>query len=174
MDLERKVDELIKNIILLQGKTEQRQKSFDMAASQANQALSEAGKKLNESATDIRQVTRHTVEQAINQPVDKLNERIKIINQELSFAADYVGDQQKDVVRKLKFIMWGTLAASGVSIIISLTAAFLITQNTVKQLEHAEWTNDINSAVRKGRLTRCNGNAGLCVKVKGKLIRLDE
>ena len=77
MDLERKIDELIQNIILLQGKTEQRQKSFDLVASQANQALSEAGKKLNESATDIRQVTRHTVEQAINQPVDRLNERIK-------------------------------------------------------------------------------------------------
>lgn len=54
MDLERKIDELIQNIILLQGKTEQRQKSFDLAASQANQALSEAGKKLNDTAADIR------------------------------------------------------------------------------------------------------------------------
>ncbi|MDO4658578.1 hypothetical protein, partial [Kingella sp. (in: b-proteobacteria)] len=79
MDLERKIDELIQNIILLQGKTEQRQKSFDLAASQANQALSEASKKLNDTAADIRQVTRHTVEQAINQPVDSLDERIKII-----------------------------------------------------------------------------------------------
>ncbi len=174
MDLERKIDELIKNVILLQGKTEQRQKSFDSAASQANQALSEASKKLNDTAADIRQVTRHTVEQAINQPVDSLDERIKIINQELSFAASYVGDQQKDIVRKLKFIVWGTLAASGVAIIISLTAAFLITQNTVKRLERAEWANDINSAISKGRLARCNGNEGLCVKVKGKLIRLDE
>ena len=74
----------------------------------------------------------------------------------------------------MKFIVWGTLAASGVAIIISLTAAFLITQNTVKRLERAEWANDINSAISEGRLARCNGNEGLCVKVKGKLIRLDE
>ena len=172
MSLERKIDELVKNIVLLQGKTDQRQKAFDHAAYQAQQAISEAGKALGSTAVDIKNVTKHTVEQAIHKPVDDLEERIQIIKQELSYAANYVSNQQMEVVKKLKFVSWGTLAASGIAVLVSLGAAFMIIQSTKQELIRTEWAADINNAVEKGTLTRCANGNGICAKAKGRLIRL--
>ncbi|QMT44987.1 hypothetical protein [Neisseria dentiae] len=174
MNLETKIDRLIQNIVLLQGKNDQRQKLIETAHWKAKSAMDEAGRSLGDTARSIKGLTAGTVASAVEKPLQEFEQGVEKLCREFAVIAAHADKQQREAAKRLKIFQWTAFAALAVAAVISIGSAVFMMKYARQEMIRSEWIADINNAVGKGKLSRCADGSGVCAKIKGKTVRLDK
>ncbi|MDO4640534.1 MAG: hypothetical protein Q4A84_02355 [Neisseria sp.] len=174
MSLEEKIDNLIRNIVLLQGKNDQRQKLIETEHWKSKNALDEAGSSLRSTAQGIQKFTADTVGRAVDKPLQAFEQGVEQICREFSVIASNAERQQREAVKRLKMLQWTALTALIAALAISIGSAVFMMKYAHQEIARSDWVGNINKAIDNGSLARCDNGDGICAKVKGKLVRLDK
>ena len=173
MDIEDKLDNLAKNIIMLQGRTEQLQRYSEAVAEQAVQAIDQAGSVLDGTAAGIQKTADRAITFGMEKPLGELERKIQDACKDLVYTCNHVEKQQRETVKKLKWVLWLMVGALCVSTVVSAGSVFALTKYSHQEITRSDWIGDINQAIAKGTLSRCENGKGVCSKVGGKWVRLD-
>lgn len=174
MHLETKINNLIKNIILLQGKTDQWQKALGTEQWKSKNALNEAERSLGNTARNIEKLTAQKVNEAVGRPLKTFESDVEKLCLKFSAAAERAEARQQAAEKRLKIFQWTAFAALAVAAVISIGSALWVLSHAKQEVARSEWIGDINKAVDRGKLSRCAGGKGICANVKGKPVRLDK
>lgn len=172
--MEKKINDLIKNIILLQGQTDRRQKLIESEYLKSKNALDEAGRSLNGTAHGIKELTSDMVAQALDRPLGNFEQRAQELERTFAAVAARLNSQQQEAQKRLKIFQWTGLTVLATASLISVGSAVWMMKYAKREINRSQWVADINKAVEKGRLTRCADGSGICTNVKGREVRLDK
>lgn len=174
MDLDQKIDYLTDNIITLAGQTEKRAKNAELLISQAFQELNTATTDLNRSADTIKQTAAEEVHRGLNQSVDKFTERMETSGRWLLENSREIEKQQQQSAKNLKYLVIASITLFCLTALLCLGTIVYSIQLANTQIKRIEWVEEINKAIDNGKLMRCGEDGGICTRIKGKSIRLDQ
>lgn len=174
MDLDQKIDHLTENIIALAGQTEKRAKNAELLISQAFDELNIATTDLNRSVDTIKQTAAEEVHRGINQSVDKFIERMETSGRWLLENSREIEKQQQQSAKNLKYLVIASITLFGLTALLCLGTIVYSIQLANTQIKRIEWVEEINKAIDNGKLMRCGEDGGICTRIKGKSIRLDQ
>ena len=173
MNIEQKIDQLTKELILLSGKVEQRAKVSEHHVTKASQTLTQAGQAVGNATQDIQRITSNTLSSAFQKPVDELDHSLKIMRDNLIRNANDVERHMQESVAQLKRIVWLAIGAFALAGVVVVGASVYTTMQANQQIQKTEWIGNINAAIANGKLTACP-DGGICVNIDKKQIRLDK
>lgn len=173
-NLEIKINRLIENIILLQGKTDKRQKLIEAEHWKSRQAMEDAARSLDSTVRNIKSLTADTVNEALARPLQELGRNVEMYGTVLTQLAERADLRQREAENRLRRYQWMTLAALFAAAVVCIGSAFFMMKHAKTEVIRAEWVGDINRAVEQGNLSYCENGRGLCAKVKGRWVRLDK
>ena len=173
MNIEQKIDQLTKELILLSGKVEQRAKISEHHVTKASQTLTQAGQAVGNATQDIQRITSNTLSGAFQKPVDELDHSLNIMRDYLIRNANDVERHMQESVAQLKRIVWLAIGAFALAGVVVVGASVYTTMQANQQIQKTEWIGNINAAIANGKLTACP-DGGICVNIDKKQIRLDK
>ncbi|WP_373740020.1 hypothetical protein [Neisseria sp.] len=173
MSLERKIDILTDNVIALAGQTEKRAKNAELLNVQAQNKLNSALGNLDRTTDNIRQTAAKALHEGMDKSVESVKERIHETAGWLENSAREVMSRQEKSAKELKKLVWSAVAAFVVLGILCVGIAVYLIYVGKKEISRSDWVSEINQAVSNGKLVRCSSEGGVCAKVKGRLVRLD-
>lgn len=173
MSLEQKIDQLIKEILLLSGKIEQRASINEQNNAKASQSITQAGQAVNNASQDIQRITSHTLSNAMQKPIEEHNHSLKNMRDNLIQTANSVEKHMQESVKKLKRIVWTAMGAFTLAGVVVVGASIYAMMQANQKIKQSEWVGNINTAIANGKLTVC-ADGGLCAVFNGKQIRLDK
>lgn len=174
MEQNGKIDSLIKNIILLQGKTDQWQKALGTEQWKSKNALNEAERSLGNTARNIEKLTAQKVNEAVGGPLKTFGSDVEKLCLKFAAVTERAEAQQRAAEKRLKIFQWTALSALALSALISIGSALWVLSYAKQEIARSEWVGDINKAVDKGKLIRCADGQGICANIRGRLVRLDK
>ena len=173
MNIEQKIDQLTKELILLAGKVEQRAKVSEHHVTKASQTLVQSGQVIGSATQDIQRITSNTLSSAFQKPVDELDHSLNIMRDNLIHNANDVERHMQESVAQLKRIVWLAIGAFALAGVVVVGASVYTTMQANQQIQKTEWIGNINAAIANGKLTACP-DGGICVNIDKKQIRLDK
>lgn len=118
--------------------------------------------------------TQASLHNGFREPLTNLNEQVR--NQ--VYALEKANQQLNQTMRSSHklFILnnWKVFAASlGILIAALMYSTYAVNQGRT-QIARAEWIEQINTAISKGKIVQCSSDGGLCTNIGGKSYRLDQ
>ena len=82
--------------------------------------------------------------------------------------------QQQQSAKNLKYLVIASITLFCLTALLCLGTIVYSLQLANTQIKRIEWVEEINKAIDNGKLMRCGEDGGICTRIKGKSIRLDQ
>lgn len=116
-----------------------------------------------EALKGIRSEAGAALEQGLGPATKRCDEQLRASAKTVAAAVDALDGATRGLRSQQQRLVWTGLAALAVGSLLAAGGSSLLVWKNMRELERAEFGNDILSATRSGRLTRCGDT--LCAQV---------